>query len=171
MGVIKPALIGLFSLLLLGSLSGVAFASSENWFEIARFDATMGEGSTESFTVDHVDWRIKWSYNPTVDARVFPLRFRFNVYEVGNKLAKFYIPPSNQIAGTLNMNQTGNFYLYIDAMYAETYSITIEQNIDSIPEFPSWIISPLFLVSVLVAIVIRNKIAKQRRNENFFSKE
>ena len=139
----------------------LVFGSSDNWVEVTKFDITMGEGYTESFVIDHVDWRIKWSYNPTVDATVFPLRFRFNVFRVGGKLVEFFIPPSNQIAGTLDMNQTGEFYLYIDALYANNYSITIEQNIDSIPEFSSWTILPLLLIATLFVMLIKKKLIRK----------
>ena len=68
--------------------------SDSNWVEVTRFNGTIWGGNTEPFTIDHVDWRIKWSYEPTVDASVFALRFHFNVVEVGGKLVKFFIPPS-----------------------------------------------------------------------------
>ena len=150
----------LVSLFLFGSMSDAAFASSGNWVEVSRFNGTIWGGSTEPFTCDHVDWRIKWSYEPTPgDTSVFPLRFRFNVVEVGGKLVEFFIPPSNQIGGTLNINQTGEFYIAIDTMYVENYTVIVEQNLESIPEFPSWIILPLFLIATVFALVIKKKIS------------
>ena len=160
----------LISLFLLASMSVVVFASLENWVEVVRFNGTIWPEYTEHFTIDYFDWRINWSYTPRLSETINPYIFRLNVKNASDYIIEFLFA-SNQISGTLNMNQTGEYYLYIDPMHAENYSITIVQNIDSIPEFPSWFILPLFLVSVLVAIVIRNKIAKQRRNENFFSKE
>ena len=142
------------------SAIGYTSASSDNWVEVISFNGTIWGGKTEAFSIDHVDWRINWSYKPTVDESAFALRFRFNVCEVGGNLVEFFIPPSNQIGGTLNINQIGEFYLYIDTMYVESYSIKIEQNIDSVPEFSSLMILPILLGLSICVFVVKNKMKK-----------
>ena len=138
--------------------SGIVFASSGNWVEVTRFTGTIWGGSTEPFTCDHIEWRIRWSYEPTPsDLSVMPIRFRFNVVESGGELVKFFIPNTGSLSGTLYVNQTGEFYLYIDTIYTENYTIIVEQNLDSIPEFPSWIILPLTMTATLIAAVLKRR--------------
>ena len=51
----------LFCFCLLVSMSGIAFASSENWVEVKRFTGSESEAYTSDyFTCDHVEWRIRW---------------------------------------------------------------------------------------------------------------
>ncbi len=54
------------SLFLLVSMLCVAFASSGNWVEVARFTGASYDYThkTESFTCNHTEWRIIWGYEP-----------------------------------------------------------------------------------------------------------
>jgi len=131
-----------------------------NWVEVARFNGTTWAENTEHFTIDYFDWRIKWSYTPRLSDTINPYIFRLDVKNASGYIVELLFA-SNQISGTLNMNQTGEYYLYIDPMHAETYSITIEQKIESIPEFSSWILPSLFITSILVIIAVRNQIRKK----------
>ena len=45
--------------------SGTVFASSGNWIEVARLTGGGGIGTTDQFTCDYVDWRIRWEIEPT----------------------------------------------------------------------------------------------------------
>jgi hypothetical protein len=49
----------------------------------------------------------------------------------------------------------GTFYSKINVALTDSYTIIIEQDLNSIPEFPSWIILPLFLVATLSGVLIR----------------
>jgi hypothetical protein len=139
----------------------VVFASSGNWVDVTSFNGTMWGGSSEEFTCDHVDWRIKWKYEPTPgNSSVLPVRFKFNVVEVGAQIIEFFIPPTGQIAGTLYINQTGTFYIDVDTIYVENYSILVEQNVDSVPEFPSWIILPFILTCAFIVVIYKKKLPK-----------
>ena len=53
---------------------------------------------------------------------------------------------------------TGTFYVYINVGATESYTIIVEQDLDSIPEFPSWIILPILVISTLAMLGFRNKI-------------
>ena len=139
----------------------MVFASSDNWVEVVRFNGTIWPEYTEHFTIDYFDWRIKWSYTPRLSELINPYIFRLDVKNASGYIVELLFA-SNQIAGTLNMNQTGEYYLYIDPMHAENYSITIEQNIDSIPEFPSWAIVSLILSSTLILIILKRNLHKAK---------
>ena len=51
-------------------------------------------------------------------------------------------------------NSKGTFYLKINVAYTESYTIIVEQDLDSIPEFPSFLILPLFMIATLLAVII-----------------
>ena len=156
-----------FSLLLLVSTLGIAFASSGNWVELTRFTGSGQVNQTESFNCDHVEWRLKWSFNPNPNVELKPpLMFHLRVYEVGGELVEFFIATS-QTSGTLNYNRTGSFWLFIDEMYVENYTVIIEQNIDSIPEFSSWTILPLLLATTITVILYRKKLHRTPKQQSY----
>ena len=106
---------------------------SDDWIEVASFNGTIWPEYTEPFAIDCFDWKIKWSYTPKLHDSINPYIFRMDVKNASGYVVEF-IFASNQIAGTVNMNQTGEYYLYIDPMHAENYSITIQQNTKSFPQ-------------------------------------
>ena len=146
----------MLGLLLLTFIPSVVFGSSADWVEVARFTET-GQGSdkTETFECSHVDWRIRWSFNSIINEP--PVMFRITVYDSSGNIVDFFVTASDR-SGTLNYNTTGSFYLSIGELYVQNYEVIVEQNIDSIPEFPSWMILPLFLGVTFVAILSKKKL-------------
>ena len=61
----KRSLIVFCSFLIFISLCNTTFASSENWVEVTTLSGGGGIGSTKTFTVEHVDWRIRWEIEPS----------------------------------------------------------------------------------------------------------
>ena len=154
----------LVSLFLMGNMSGVVFATSGNWVEVARFSGETEDVNTEVFICKNVEWRIKWSYGRRSDGPLF-LQFRFYVYEskseetiIEEELVE-YLFPDEETSGTLYLNQSGSFYLNVhnDGF---NYAIVVEQNIDSIPEFPTWTLIALFVTPSFAMILIKYKISK-----------
>ena len=149
-----------FSLILLGSLSSVVFASSANWVEIVRFTGYGTNAySTNEFTCNHAEWRIIWEYipnsqdsNSTVFAVfVYPIQQGFRGPTYLDSIIRNGAEDTKGISFIHDYH--GTFTLNINAVETESYSIIIEQNIDSIPEFHSWTIlivaiSIVFSVSV-----------------------
>ena len=65
-------------------------------------------------------------------------------------------------SGTSNIHDyQGTFYMHIDVGGTESYTIIVEQDLNSIPEFPSWLILPFFLIVTLSGVIIRKKIRKK----------
>ena len=151
----------LFSLFLLGSMSAIVFASSENWVEVTRFT---GSGSdiltTDYFTCDHVEWRIRWEYFPNPQFGNLS-SFSAITYPQGeniwytNAILKMGAEDTNGTSYVHDGN--GTFYLKINVGWTESYLIIVEQDLDSIPEFPSWIIIPLFLIATLTITIYRKR--------------
>ena len=158
----------LFCLCLLVSTSGVAFASSDNWIEVTRFTGLGTEiRKTDYFICDQSEWRIRWEYIP--DSQYSSL-ISFSVYTYpimegsrgpapANVINKVGIEDTN---GTSNIHgYPGTFYMYINNVGTESYTIIVEQDLDSIPEFPSCLILPLFLVATLSVIVFKKRLTSK----------
>ena len=164
MGERKSAIIAvLFSLLLLGSMSGVVFASSGNWVEVTEFSGRgLLHGDTNPFTIDYVEWRVRWEINSLVDGTDIGIQ-QFNfVVEIHGNMSEIIAssPGSGKKNGTLNISgYTGTFHLNFPP-HVLNYTILVEQNLESIPEFPSWIILPLFVTATLIGILVRKRLVR-----------
>ena len=148
---------------LLVSTSGIVFASSSHWVEVARFTGNE-DTQTEQFTCDHVEWRIRWNYSTEFHMHQKSLGlFAMNVVEKEPKsiVSSFGSGPTiGDKNGTLSLGENGTFYLQIFAFNIYDYSVIVEQNIDSIPEFPSWFIMPLFVTATLIGILVRKRLMR-----------
>jgi hypothetical protein len=157
--------IGLISLFFLSTVTtaGIVFASSSDWSEVTKFTGSGTEYyTTDFFTCEHVERRIRWEYFPNPG---LPLAI-FSVYTYSQGEDTLYIDSiiklgANDTNGTSYIHENdGTFYSKINAANTESYTIIIEQDLNSIPEFPSWIIFPLFLVATLVSIIVRKKLRR-----------
>lgn len=140
-----------------------AFASSGNWVEVTRF--TGSESSqTEQFTCDHVDWRIRWDYTPR-SYTVFTLITYDDtgiVVDHVHRVYEFRVSAA-ETSGTSNIyNMNGTFYMSINTVDVSDFTVIVEQNVDSIPEFPSIVILPFLIMGTSIFIIIQNKLSKKR---------
>jgi len=147
-----------FSFCLLVSTVGIVFAESDNWVEVVTFSEDRPRfGETDSFTCDYADWRILWEYEideQNLTAFFFEVKSNDTHQLIGNYSN---IENLNVTQGIYNITgQIGDFYLDL-GINGKSYSITIEQNLDSIPEFPSWIVLPFFLVATLCVFFFKNR--------------
>lgn len=168
----NKTLFGVFYVIILSQIVfcsiNVVFASSENWVEVTTLTGAGSIGSTKTFTVDHVDWRIKWEIIPGNSSE----RTAFLAYVFPATGIKGSEPWFEQIehygkeetTGILTIcnNSGGSFYMDILTGNVEGYKMIIEQNIDSVPEFPSWIILPLFAAAT-IAITVYKKLHYEQK--------
>ena len=175
----------MFCLFLFGSLFCVVFASSSNWVEVARFTGNEST-QTELFTCDFPEWRIRVEVVPNVITHYFfahLLTFSVTLHPQGEEVSyvRLITMENGNWTDTMNgewtdfngtsvwsnyedsyiQDNVGNFYLNIKAEVVDRYLIIVEQNIDSIPEFPSWTLLPLFLISTLIGIMIKKRLSLQ----------
>ncbi|MBN1784292.1 MAG: hypothetical protein JW815_00945 [Candidatus Bathyarchaeota archaeon] len=135
---------------------------TNNWVEVTRFIGTKGF-TTDIFVCYHPEWRIRWEYNPGYG--IFPelATLQVTTYKEGES-AKYFNKiievPNGNPNGVELLNQSGTFYLEISTGIIESYTIIVEQNIESIPESPSWAILPLVIVVTLVGAIIRIKLER-----------
>ena len=155
----------LFSLFVL-SESWLCYGSTDatisgDWVEVISFSGS-NSTQTELFTIDHADWRIRWEYDPGHWHFSDMHEFHVITYPEGSSLIVV-----DMISGTPGVNQngtsyvddgSGSYYMEISAGIIDSYTVVVEQNIESIPEFPSWVVLPLFLAATLVAICLGKRV-------------
>jgi hypothetical protein len=136
---------------------------SDNWVEVTRFIGTKGF-TTDAFVCDHVEWRIRWEFDPGHWHFVDLYTLQVTTYKEGestNYFNQIREPPNGNLSGVELLNQSGTFYLEINSGLIDSYTIIVEENIDSIPEFPSWTPLLITLVAVVaVAVVYRQRLRK-----------
>jgi hypothetical protein len=136
---------------------------TDNWVEVTRFIGTKGF-TTNIFVCDHPEWRIKWEYDP--GHWHFPELHKFQVITYPEGSSAITVDMISGTPGVIENGTSyvhenpGRFYMEINAGIMESYTIIVEQNIESIPEFPSWTILSLLIVSTLIGVTVRNKIRK-----------
>jgi len=150
------------------------FASSGNWSEVARFSGGGGIITTEPFTCDHVDWRIRWEIEPRSEYPESSFFSPFGVYVYPDEFHSAWFESiiwrgTEETSGILYIyDKNGTFYMEILASL-ESYTLIIEQNLESIPEFPSWTPLLIMLLAVVaVALIYRRSLHKHdrgRRNQ------
>ena len=63
-------------LILLTSIPCIVYSSTENWVEVERFEGRgLLTGKSESFEVNHFEWRIKYNYTFPFEFGNIPLVF------------------------------------------------------------------------------------------------
>ena len=148
----------LFSFFLLVSMSSVVFAQEKNWVEVADFSQNRSFfGNTNSFTIEHSEWRIKWEYEKTLgDLTAFMFEVRVaetnQLIGIWNNSGKIDITQ-----GIFNITgYDGEFYLWIGTN--GNHTVIVEQNLNSLPEFSSLLIVSMLLVVPLAVIILKKKL-------------
>ena len=135
---------------------------TENWVQVATLTGQGGSSTTDTFTVENNDWRILWDVElddetqwPMLQAYVFPYAEIKGSEPYVTSIEKLV---HEQTSGVLRIyNQSGSFYIDVNAS-VENYRIVVQQNVDSIPEFPSWTILPFILAIGVSSILVKRKI-------------
>ena len=134
----------LFCFCLLVSHSGVAFASSENWVEVTRFTGSGSEKyTTDYFTCNQGEWRIRWEYIPdsqysnltSLSVFTYPIMEGDRGPTYINVIMKTGSEDTNGISYI--HDYPGTFHMNINVRWTESYTLIVEQELESIPEFPS----------------------------------
>jgi hypothetical protein len=70
----------------------------------------------------------------------------------------------NERSGTSYIHTNGSFLMRIKTGDIDSYTIIVEQNLDSIPEFPSWTPLLIMFVAVMtVALSYKQRLQKQNQ--------
>jgi len=126
--------------------------ASDSWNEVIVVN---GSGDdlikTDLFSIDYVEWRIVWDFSYDTNNSDFKILIVDLVaqHEDG-PFKSIVLDERNSTLGNEHIeNVTGNFYMYVESENVDDYSIRIEQNYNSIPEFSCY----LFLFSFSLVLV------------------
>ena len=118
--------------------------NADNWVEVGRFKG--GNGglvvSEEHFTCDYGEWRIKWEFSLSKFSSAFlPQQYTLTVvtYREGEEdhlvAPRIYEMANGTRSGTSYVHDSyGRYYMLIRSTDLESYTITIEQNTEYVPE-------------------------------------
>ena len=143
--------------------------TADNWSEVTRF---VDEGmifTTEPFTVDSAEWKIMWEYEPQSDVPEEHPSLQFYVYSEENSGQWFESVSkrgNEETSGTLYIHdKNGTFHLKIISA-VQNYTIIVEQNVESIPEFSVWTVLPAVFSATVVVVMLRKMLKNQKGEEN-----
>jgi len=140
----------------------ISLVEATEWIEVTRFT---GSGTTDYFTCEHIEWRIRWEYVPSSTFLGLAM-FGVVTYEAEEDVRSIdYIWQMgyNETNGVSYIhNQEGTFYMGIITANTEGFTVIVEEDVDSIPEFtPATLAIVLITVSIL-AVVLSKKFKKRR---------
>jgi hypothetical protein len=150
------------------TVQSLVLAETPNWSEVATFTG-VGSQQTQNttiFKISHPEWRIRWMI--TLDPN-YTLAEGFFVYVYPQGETKNYVWTIYSVGGSPTNgtgyaeNLTGSFYMTILAGTPGvlTYSLIVEQNLNSVPEFPPSTILP-FALTIALLVTIALAYHKQR---------
>jgi len=135
----------------------VVRASPEQWTEVTRFTGSTDQ-NTAYFVCNHNEWRVNWTYTPNPEyptAAGFACTIKDNVsltidsiYQSGNETT---------FGLTYLHNKAGTFYLTIGVANLVDYTIIIEQDLDSIPEYPIGLLFAMLTIALVPLAVLKHR--------------
>jgi hypothetical protein len=150
------------------TVHSLVLAETANWSEVATFT---GPGSrqtqnTTHFAIGHGEWRIRWTYTPDPN---YSAEAGFFVYVYPQGATKSYVGAIYSIGGSPTNgtayvhNLTGSFYMSVLAGTPGilSYTLVVEQDLNSVPEFPPSTILP-FALTIALLVTIALAYHKQR---------
>jgi hypothetical protein len=138
-------------------------AATANWSEVVRFTGAGGPvRNTTAFAVGHAAWRIQWNYTYAAGFEDVAglVVFTYPQGESQSYIDMILALGSSQATGTEYIyNHTGTFYMTIAAPLdaVTSYTIIVEQDLNSVPEFSISSVTLLFCFGATSAAVIAGR--------------
>ena len=136
----------------------ICVVMAETWETTYSFYVPNSYGTfmSDNFTCTHASWRIAYSFGIPDDGAWLTI----TVYNATSNMTIDEFRDGYQWrnlnwSGTRNFGGIGTFYMVIKAENLYLYpSIEVQEDINSIPEFPSFLIMPLFMIATLLAVIV-----------------
>lgn len=111
---------------------------------------------TNSVTSRFNEWRINWKYEKN-DFVLTTFYCEIRLVDTDEVIGSFSTNSSDKTEGIYNITgYDGTFTIFIETNTPK-YFYEIERNINSIPEFPSWVVLPILIVGSFSIIVLKKK--------------
>lgn len=141
------------------------FAYAVSWVQVTQFSGSASE-TTDYFTVSHAEWRVDWTYTPDP---TYPQYASFYL-DIYNQNQSEWPASIDQLGNTTTNgttyvhNLSGTFYCDISVSSVTGYTITIEQDVNSVPEYPAF-----FLILALLTVLFITFAAFRKRSKSLTS--
>jgi len=142
----------LFFIVLLASLAYAA-----NWQTVTSFQGS-SDTTTNYFKIDATEWRIRWSYTPKTGTAGDLASFSMLIYPKGE--TSFYVDAiwktgRTETSGTLYVHEGGReYYLKIGAANVDGYTVTVEQDMDTVPNSGNSSLGGAVFAAVVIVVII-----------------
>jgi len=136
---------------------GVSRASPEQWTEATRFTGSADQ-NTAYFTCNHNEWRLNWTYTPSPQYPTLA-GFACTIKDNESLTVDSIIQSGNESTSGLTYihNKPGTFYLTIGVANLVDYTIIIEQDLNSVPEFPVGLLFAMLIIAIVIATAIKRR--------------
>ncbi len=148
-------------------------AEASNWQTVTTFTGSADQ-TTQTFTIAATEWRIVWEYTPDPQYPQYSYMYVFT-YPQGETVDyadHFSASGNSQTNGTQYIHEGAkSYYLDIGIANIPSYTITVQQDADTIPgsnptsnpTFNIWIIVAIIVVVVVVSLIIVVLVLRRRR--------
>jgi hypothetical protein len=140
--------------------SSIVLTSAASWSEVVQYTGSAGQ-DTPYFSCGHVEWRIRWSWQ--LGSQGSTGGIVAYVYDNQSDLVTTIAPwiDGARSGVTYIHNHEGTFYLSISTTNVASYTFTIEQDTDSVPEF-SPVVLLLLAIGLPIAVMTAAKLGHLR---------
>lgn len=139
------------SFLLLFFILSSNLALAVTWSEVTQFSGGSTGQTTDHFICSHPEWRINWNYKPNSTDPTDAVFVIYVINDTGSMGAITQYGDTNTSGTSYIHNRQGEFYLQFMVENVESYSVIIEQDLDSVPEFSPLVFLSLSMTGILVA--------------------
>jgi hypothetical protein len=149
-------IIVLVLIFVLASLPNIAPVNAEEWAEVAKWTEPV---TGSRFNCNHVNWEVHWNFKDIAIGSTWTIEI-IDIDALGNNFTFFETGVGSFVSinsGQYTHNQSGRYQITINVQRINDFEVFVRQDIDSIPEFPSWLFLPLFIIAILALIFKRRR--------------
>jgi hypothetical protein len=131
---------------------------ASTWVQVTTFTGATTM-NTDYFIVNCTEWRLNWSYMPSVGIEQYA-GFYVSAHEKNGDMPIYIYQSGNTTLSGVSYahNANGTFYLSINVANLASYTIIIEEDFDTvIPEYSNIILIAILALTVVVAIVCKKQ--------------
>jgi hypothetical protein len=153
----KQLILTLILCSILIGLPHIVAVSAERWVEIVKWTEPV---TSSRFDCNHVSWEVHWNFKDIALGSTWTIEI-IDIDALENNVTFFKTGVGSFVSvnsGQYTHNQSGRYQITIEVNRINDFEVFVIQDMDSIPEFPSWIMLPLFLITTISVIVIRKKL-------------
>ena len=140
-------------------LPNIVAVSAERWVEVAKWTESV---TSSRFDCNHVSWEVHWNFKDIALGSTWTIEI-IDIDALENNVTFFKTGVGSFVSvnsGQYTHNQSGRYQITIDVNRINDFEVFVRQDIDSIPEFPSWMLLSIFLILTLVSIIIRKRLVR-----------